>query len=215
MTALGATNLDALVTTVFHLADEKRSPRLMVAIAGGPGAGKSTFAVALVTALNAIAAAPKAVYVPMDGFHKTAAVLQQEGTTALKGKPETFYVEALHAFLLRLKRGEKGISGPAYSRHSHDVVLHAYVVNDEEIAIVEGNYLLLNEPGWCEIRELFDYKMFLHVSEQTATERLRKRHLAGARSAEWTAQHLHEVDLPNYRLVATLEKYADLVVSGE
>ncbi|MFM8727052.1 MAG: ATP-binding protein, partial [Planctomycetaceae bacterium] len=41
--------------------------RLMVAIAGPPGAGKSTLAEALVTVLAA--RGESAIVVPMDGFH--------------------------------------------------------------------------------------------------------------------------------------------------
>ena len=56
--------------------------RFLVALAGPPGAGKSTLAVALVTALGAGAKA-----VPMDGFHYDDAVLIARGARNRKGAP--------------------------------------------------------------------------------------------------------------------------------
>lgn len=185
----------------------------MVAVAGGPAAGKSTFTAALVEAVNGSSLGPlRAVYVPMDGFHKTTATLQAEGTTALKGKPETFDLDALYEFLQRLKRGDYGFSGPHYSRACHDVVANAYFIGSEDIAIVEGNYLLLGKHGWSRVRDLFDYKIFLKVTEEISAARLWKRHAAGGRSVEWIREHLTEVDLPNHRLVASSEEYADVVI---
>lgn len=97
-------------------------------------------------------AGPHAVSVPMDGFHKKNWVLVQERASALKGRPQTFEVQVFLAFLRRVKRFEKGIRGPAYSRERHDVVDNAYEIGDEEIAVVEGNYLFLDDEFWADIR---------------------------------------------------------------
>ena len=69
--------------------------RLIVAIAGPPGAGKSTFAEALLPLLPEGSAA----VVPMDGFHYDNAVLQALGMMERKGAPESFDFDGLRHLL--------------------------------------------------------------------------------------------------------------------
>ena len=71
--------------------------RFTVAIAGAPGAGKSTLAATLATALGSVA-----MVVPMDGFHFDNAILEARGQMAVKGAPETFDVAGFSALLARL-----------------------------------------------------------------------------------------------------------------
>jgi pantothenate kinase len=59
--------------------------RFITAVAGPPGAGKSTVAAQIVAAIG-----HHARVVPMDGFHYDNAVLDQLGLRARKGAPETF-----------------------------------------------------------------------------------------------------------------------------
>jgi pantothenate kinase len=153
----------------------------MVGIAGGPGAGKSTLAAAIVRNINLVAAGKRALYVPMDGFHKKAAVLESEDLSAVKGKPETFEANAFLSFLTRIKKFEKGIRGPVYSREIEDIIENAYEATDEDIAIVEGNYLFLGDMPWRAVRELLDYKIFLRVEKETALARLYERQLHGGK----------------------------------
>ena len=204
-----------LAAEIARRADEDGKRRLMVAIAGGPASGKSTLGTRLVQAINAACGEGRAVYVPMDGFHKSTARLTEEGMLDLKGRPETFDADALLLFLKRLARGEEQVSGPEYSREIHDVVQDAYTVKHEDIAIVEGNYLLLDGGTWNEVSALFDYKIFVRTSEATAVERLRARHRAGGKSAAWTEDHIQKVDVPNHRLVSDAEHRADVVIEGE
>ena len=64
--------------------------RFLVAIAGPPGAGKSTMADSLAAALRA--RGESAEVLPMDGFHMDNAILIERGLLARKGIPETFDV---------------------------------------------------------------------------------------------------------------------------
>src|SRR5579871_97934 len=68
--------------------------RRALGIAGGPGVGKSTLAQQLVAELG-----PVAAYVPMDGFHMKHAKLEELGTVAYKGAPQTFEAGAFADFL--------------------------------------------------------------------------------------------------------------------
>ncbi|MEO8014814.1 MAG: nucleoside/nucleotide kinase family protein, partial [Polaromonas sp.] len=84
--------------------------RFLCALAGPPGAGKSTLAAAVVKALG-----PGARAVPMDGFHYDDAVLDTLGLRARKGAPETFDVAGF-AHLLHRLRAEASVAIPVFDR---------------------------------------------------------------------------------------------------
>ena len=84
--------------------------RFTVAIAGAPGAGKSTLAATLATALGSVA-----MVVPMDGFHFDNAILEARGQMAVKGAPETFDVAGFSALLARLAT-EDAVAIPVFDR---------------------------------------------------------------------------------------------------
>ncbi len=67
----------------------KTEGRLIVAIAGPPGAGKSTLSDYLLHAINKGGNAPS-IIVPMDGFHIDDVILEQRGLLDRKGSPPTF-----------------------------------------------------------------------------------------------------------------------------
>lgn len=62
--------------------------RIVIGIAGSPGAGKSTIAADLVEMLGASAA-----LLPMDGFHLPQATLVELGRRERMGAPDTFDVD--------------------------------------------------------------------------------------------------------------------------
>ena len=73
--------------------------RLLVAVAGPPGAGKSSFAESLTQALNS-AVTNSAAVIPMDGFHYDDAVLESRRLLGRKGAPATFDFGGLRHLLL-------------------------------------------------------------------------------------------------------------------
>lgn len=187
--------------------------RVIVGIAGGPGSGKSTLAARLVDQLNAVEPGSTA-YVPMDGFHMLHAKLEQLGTVADKGAPHTFEGEAFAAFLATLKSARGPVSGPGYSRKIEDVVQDAFIIAAKaRILVAEGNYLLLADPPWHEVRPLLDLAIFIDVPRETVRARLMKRHAEhGLFSEERNREHIERVDLPNYDLVQRSRAHADIVI---
>lgn len=202
-----------------YLADEAktlmaRPGRTVLALAGGPGVGKSTLAVELVEALNA-AHPGIAAYVPMDGFHMKHAKLEALGTAHEKGAPHTFEGAAFAEFLAALKGATAAMSGPGYSRQIEDVVGDAFTVPaTTRLLVAEGNYLLLASSPWWRIRPLLDRAVFIEVPRETVRARLMKRHAeAGLFGEERNREYIERVDLPNYDLVHRSKARADVAIT--
>ena len=120
--------------------------RFLIGIAGPPGAGKSALAANLVQELGA-----GAKVVPMDGFHYDDAVLVARGLQARKGAPETYDVEGFLHLIARLRSGAE-VAIPVFDRSIELSRAAADVVTlSDRLLVIEGNYLLLNDPPWGDL----------------------------------------------------------------
>ena len=184
------------------------SRRYVVGITGPPAAGKSTLATRLADVLTAARVAP------MDGFHLPSAALHRAGMLARKGQPDTFDVAGFLARSARLRHSPVGmpVPWPAYDRRLHDPVPDAIVFDEHRVAIVEGNYLLLDRPGWRELRTLLDEVWYVDADEALLEQRLLRRHLNGGKSAERAVAMVADSDLPNARVIAQTRSRAELVL---
>lgn len=182
--------------------------RRLVAIAGPPGAGKSTLAAALVQELG-----PTAALVPMDGFHFDNDTLTARGLRDRKGAPETFDLAGLSGLLEQLVR-EDGVAIPAFDRALDRVVDSGTIVQAEHRwVIVEGNYLLLDEPGWRDLARQWDLSVYLDEPHDVLEERLIDRWLDLGLALDDARAWAHGNDLPNARRVAAARLPANLVLS--
>jgi pantothenate kinase len=75
--------------------------------------------------------------------------------------------------------------------------------------IVEGNYLLLDRPGWVSLRALFDTTIMISVPEATLRQRLIDRWQAYQLPPEEIAAKVEANDLPNGRLVVSASTPAE------
>ena len=89
--------------------------RIIVGIAGSPGAGKTTLAKQLVDRLNDDGS--RAVYLPMDGFHLANATLDRLGIHERKGAIDTFDGWGFVALLNRvLAEQDHTVYAPSFER---------------------------------------------------------------------------------------------------
>ncbi len=120
--------------------------RVIVAVAGAPGSGKSTIAAAVIQALNDKAPQPIAVCVPMDGLNLPRAILDElpnRGEAyARRGAPWTFDAEKVIDFVHHLAKSRTENMGtmlaPSFDHALKDPV-------EDGISIAEGISLVLLE----------------------------------------------------------------------
>jgi pantothenate kinase len=185
--------------------------RVIAAIAGPPGAGKTTFAHAVTAELTARGAS--AVIVPMDGFHYDNAILDAEGTRARKGAPFTFDAAGFLNLLQRLKSGEDRVAIPAFDREKDLSINCAWLARAEDrILVVEGNYLLLDEEPWSRMRDLFDITVFLDPGMETLRRRLVERWLDHGHTPEQAEARAMGNDIPNAHYVLERSATADILI---
>jgi pantothenate kinase len=190
------------------------SSRSLTAIAGPPGAGKSTLAEALVARLNDEAADSAAV-LPMDGYHFDDQVLVPRGLRPRKGAPETFDVAGFYHMLRRLKDNEDAeIAVPVFDRDLEIARAGARLIpRSVRHLIVEGNYLLLDRPGWSRLPGLFDTTIMIAVPEAVLRQRLVERWQGYRLPPDEVAAKVEANDLPNGRLIASASVEAEFVFS--
>ena len=176
--------------------------RLVLAIAGPPGSGKSTTAQVLADQLNKGVPGLAAV-LPMDGYHYDDTYLVPMGMRARKGAPDTFDVAGFRHMLARLRANdEPQVAVPVFDRSIEIARAGARMIAQSvKVLVVEGNYLLLQSDPWASLRPLFDLTVLIDVPESTLRARLTERWVGYNLSAEEVAWKLDGNDLPNGRFV--------------
>jgi pantothenate kinase len=193
------TTTEALADHLFGL---DPGNRVICAIAGAPGSGKSTAAEALVDTLNGREAGCAAL-LPMDGYHYDDLHLVPAGLRPRKGAPETFDVGGLRHTLARLRaRDEETVAVPVFDRDIEIARAGARLIpRSVRIIVVEGNYLLLARAPWNSLGPCFDVTVMIDVPEAVLRARLTARWQGyGLSPAEIDAK-VDGNDLPNGRMV--------------
>lgn len=204
-----ATTIEALSDRLSEMARGPR--RCFVALAGPPGAGKSHVAEDLLSRLAKTVPGAAAI-LPMDGYHYDDLLLEARGDRPRKGAPHTFDVDGFHAMLTRLAANDgRDVVVPVFDRSLEIARAGARVIEARtRLILVEGNYLLLDHPGWDQLAPLFDLTVMIDVPEPVLRNRLESR-WAHLPPAERTRK-LEGNDLPNMREVLSSSRSADLTL---
>lgn len=198
--------------------------RRILGIVGPPGAGKSTLAQALVAALG-----DQAQLVPMDGFHLSNRELHRLGRRQRKGAPDTFDAAGYVHLLARLRgQGFQQIAtdapgaaskapnappvvyAPDFDRNLDEGIAAAIAISaTTPLIVTEGNYLLLREGAWGDVRSLVDALWYLDVDDALRQERLLARHTHFGRSREAALEWIAQTDEPNAQHIQKTRDRAD------
>jgi pantothenate kinase len=201
---------DDLVARADRLAATGR--RSLLGICGAPGSGKSTLAARIVDALG-----EQAVLVGMDGFHLAQRELNRLGRTERKGAPDTFDAAGYVDLLERLRlHGDDTVYAPEFRREIEEPIACAVpVFASVPLVVTEGNYLLLPDRPWDQVRLLLDDVWFLAPDEDVRIARLIARHEAFGRSPEQARGRALGSDQANAVRVNATSGRADLVIAEE
>ncbi|RKO85557.1 P-loop containing nucleoside triphosphate hydrolase protein [Blyttiomyces helicus] len=178
-------NADPIAHANHLLASHLKAPhrRLLAAIAGIPGSGKSTFAARIAAEINASANDDLAIVVSMDGWHLAKAeldtLLDPAEAHRRRGAPFTFDPPSLLAFVRSLRLDpQKAFRAPSFDHAKGDPEPDAIaVLPSHRIVIFEGLYLHLEDDVWRDIHGAMDETWFLACPEEVALARLAKRHV--------------------------------------
>ena len=183
--------------------------RTVVAIAGAPASGKTTLARELAESI------PNTAFLSMDGYHLDNPLLQEKNLLDKKGSPETFDLEGFSTLIARLKE-PRDIYCPIFDRQTERTINSAHLISKTiDMVIVEGNYLLLNEPSWVDLRDHWDYSVFLEVDIEIIKQRLLERWLSFGYSRDEALKKAVMNDLPNAQRILENRLNADLVLTSQ
>ncbi|MBI2811230.1 MAG: nucleoside/nucleotide kinase family protein [Candidatus Melainabacteria bacterium] len=188
--------------------------RYLLGLAGSPASGKSTFSAQLVDGVNRELNKEVAVVVPMDGYHFSNEVLDEKGLRPLKGIPATFDAQGFVDLIKRLKEEtDRSVFAPLFDRSIEASIENGIeIAPHHEIIVSEGNYLLLDEKPWNELRNLFDEIWFIDSTIEKLMPRLLARHKECGRNTEETKTKIDSTDLPNAILIDRTKSRAHRVI---
>lgn len=219
---ISPTDFDKVVALIAEkaAANTSRDGRLLIAVAGVPGSGKTTLAAQFVDAVSATAGVP-CVNMPMDGYHTYRKDLDEmpnpKEAHERRGCEWTFDSKKLLADLNTMKGSSATFKGPSFDHAVKDPVEEDVVVDEKHrVVVMEGNYLAYTATeDWKAVRECFDLVVFLRCPLEVSTKRLAQRHIeAWGISMEAAMARAGGSDFLNAQLSAGTEGNADIVVDS-
>ena len=184
--------------------------RTVLGIAGVPGSGKSTFADWIRQQFEP----GQAVVVPMDGFHLGNAIIDGTPLRQRKGAIDTFDAGGYLSLLRRLvRRDEPVVYAPEFRRTLDEPVAASIAIPaDVPLVITEGNYLLVEQEPWKDIRAQLDEVWFVDTPPQLRLARLVERHISFGMEPAAAGAWATGPDEANAVLIQATRQAADRVI---
>lgn len=197
---------------------KQKNKRIVVFLAAPPGTGKSTLAAFLADLAIQNGLTPISV-LGMDGFHHYQDYLlshtiikdgKEVNMVSIKGAPITFDLPLLKQRIIDVSRGN--VCGwPIYDRNIHNPIEDMIQV-EGDIILIEGNYLLLDENGWEELRNYADYTIAITAKKEDLRTRLIYRKAQGMPMHQ-AIHFVDSSDLVNVEYVLNHTKGANLTLN--
>lgn len=205
MTSLRS-DIEAALSPILALSE----PRILIAVAGPPGGGKSTFAADLCAALDD-AGRPSAV-VPMDGFHLDNRLLEAKGLLVRKGAPQTFDGDGFLHLVERIAAGEH-VHYPLFDRDKDaSIAGAAELTPDVSHVIFEGNYLLCDVDPWDRLLSRWSFSIRIDPGVEIVAQRLLSRWIDQGMPEAAARKRRDENDMPNAHFIAQNSVAPDLIL---
>lgn len=222
-------NIAGLTSRIIEHGNSCPNDQYWVAIAGGPGSGKSTVAETVAESLNKEDPGC-CIVLPMDGYHYPRAKLDELDPTGAivkrKGAPWTFDAELFVQDMTEAKVS-KAAQLPTYCRKISDPVPGgAELKPSHKYVIVEGNYILMeHDERWAPLANLWDDKWFVKCSSRDEQrQRLIRRTMetwSDKKNELWglgeigAAARVDFNDVKNMDMISHCESFADVVVLND
>lgn len=185
--------------------------RRLIAVAGPPGSGKSTFAGILADALQS--RGHMALVVPMDGFHLDNRLLDIDGTRAEKGAPHTFDAAGV-VRLVQAMQDASDLIYPTFDR-ARDIAIAGTgrLPASCETVLIEGNYLLYDAPVWRDLTRYWTVSVALTPPRALLRQRLVQRWLDHAMPHDQAVSRADGNDMKNAQQVLDHMLPADITLN--
>ena len=149
----------------------------------------------------------------MDGFHLDNSILAERNLLDRKGAPATFDTAGFIHLINRLTNFEDNVVIPEFDRNRDLSIAGSSIISTKDkVLIVEGNYLLIEEEPWAELRKSWDQTIFINPGIDTLEQRLLNRWLRHGLDAQDAKKRTISNDLPNARYVLKKSSVSDIQV---
>jgi uridine kinase len=185
---------------------QKRTPPIVIAIAGGTGSGKTTLTHDVLDKVGA----EHIALLPHDAYYKDLSHLPFEHRSQINyDHPNSLETELLVQHIKQLKKGAP-IHLPIYDFKAHTRTVETICVDPKPVILVEGILIFVER----ELRDLFDVKIFVDTDADLRLIRRLQRDIAErGRTAESVInQYLTTVRPMHLEFVEPSKRYADLII---
>ncbi len=184
----------------------KRTPPLVIGIAGGTGSGKTTVAQVILERVGA----QHIALLPHDAYYKDLSQLPLAQRAQVNfDHPNSLDTELLIQHVQLLKQNQP-IDLPVYDFKTHSRTAKTIRMESQPVILVEG-ILIFAEPA---LRNLFDVKIFVDTDADIRFIRRLERDIAerGRTSVSVIQQYLSTVRPMHLEFVEPSKRYADVII---